>query len=228
MQEGYFTSQTFGFLEALAANNNRDWFQEHKADYEAQVRQPALTFISAMADELPAISPHFLAVPKKVGGSLMRVNRDIRFGKDKRPYKTNVGIQFRHEMGKDVHAPGFYLHIEANECFAGAGIWRPDAQALGKIRDAIVDNPTAWLAARDDKRFSKHLTLEGESLRTYPRGYSKEHPLIDDIKRKDFIAVAALTAQQVTSPKLLSTVLQQFEYAAPLMRFLCRALDVRY
>ena len=124
MDNRYFSPATFGFLQRLAANNNRDWFLEHKAEYEARVRGPALRFIEDMADELAAISPHFLALPKKVGGSLMRVNRDIRFGHDKRPYKTNIGIQFRHEMGKDVHAPGFYLHIEKEDCFIGVEIGR--------------------------------------------------------------------------------------------------------
>ena len=76
----------------------------------------------------------------------MRVYRDTRFGKDKRPFKTNIGIQFRHEMGKDVHAPGYYLHIEPGDCFVGAGIWRPDAGTLGRIRDSIVENGDAWLA----------------------------------------------------------------------------------
>ena len=151
MANRYFTPDTFDFLSALAANNQREWFDEHKLLYEATVRLPALNFISDIGADLAQLSPHFLALPKKVGGALMRVNRDIRFGTDKRPYKTNIGIQFRHEVGKDVHAPGYYLHIERDECFVGVGLWRPDASALGKIRDAIVDKSDAWLKARDTK-----------------------------------------------------------------------------
>ena len=84
---------------------------------------PALQFITAMAPRLDSISTNFLALPQKSGGSLMRIHRDVRFSSDKRPYKTNVGIQFRHVMGKDVHAPGFYFHIEPGVVFVGAGLW---------------------------------------------------------------------------------------------------------
>ncbi|PIP02194.1 MAG: TIGR02453 family protein, partial [Zetaproteobacteria bacterium CG23_combo_of_CG06-09_8_20_14_all_54_7] len=102
----HFTPATMAYLETLAANNNRDWFQEHKHRYEQDVREPALAFIEAVGARLPAIAPHFTADARKMGGSLMRVYRDSRFSKDKTPYKTNIGIQFRHEAGKDVHAPG--------------------------------------------------------------------------------------------------------------------------
>jgi len=228
MARRYFTQDTFGFLSSLAANNNRDWFNEHKQTYEDAVRTPALHFIEDMAAELVVISPHFSAIPKKVGGSLMRVYRDTRFGKDKRPYKTNIGIHFRHEMGKDVHAPGFYLHIAPDECFAGVGIWRPDAKALAKIRDAIVADGKTWLATRDDKAFKKHFHLDGDRLKNPPRGYAKDHPLIEDLKWKDFIALADLSQSDVTGNKLMLKVLDAFEAGDPLMHFLCKALAVRY
>lgn len=224
----YFTNETFVFLSALASNNNGDWFEAHKQDYEATVRSPALEFIADMADELALISPHFLAVPKKVGGSLMRVHRDIRFSKDKRPYKTNVGIQFRHEVGKDVHAPGYYVHIEPGGCFLGVGIWRPDADALAKIRDAIVAKPKSWQTARDDKTFRKHFKLDGEVLMRPPHGYAKDHPMIEDLKRKDFIAVAGFPEKGVTSKSFSPKVLEQFSQASSYMRFLCKALELRF
>jgi len=145
-----FSAQTFSFLEELAANNTRDWFADHKQDYEDKVREPALAFINAVGERLPALAPHFTADSRKMGGSLMRVYRDTRFGKDKTPYKTNVGIQFRHEVGKDVHAPGFYVHISAASCFVGVGTWHPPADALLNIRQLIADKPELWLAARDD------------------------------------------------------------------------------
>ena len=228
MANRYFTQDTFGFLTALAANNRREWFDEHKSDYEAMVRTPALTFISDIAPDLAKISPHFLALPRKTGGALMRVNRDIRFGADKRPYKTNIGIQFRHEVGKDVHAPGFYLHIEPNDCFIGVGLWRPDGQALGKIRDAIVDRSDAWLAARDNTVFRRLFALAGDSLSNAPRGYGKDHPLLTDLKRKDFIAVSPLTNATARSKNLYPKVVDAYAQAAPFMRFLCHALDLRF
>lgn len=228
MVDRYFSQATFGFLRELAANNNRDWFSDNKDRYEELVRTPALTFIEDMAGKLSAISPHFLAVPKKMGGSLMRVHRDTRFGKDKRPYKTNVGIQFRHETGKDVHAPGFYLHIEAGGFFVGVGIWRPDALALGKIRDSIVENEKGWLGVKEDKKFNKKFRLEGDQLVNAPRGYAKEHLFLDDLKRKDFIAIAKLNEEEVTDNKLLTKVVSDFSAADSLMQFLCKALALRY
>ena len=224
----YFSKKTFSFLETLSTNNNRDWFAEHQQEYEDFVRTPALDFISDMSREMPSISHHFLAQSKKVGGSLMRVYRDTRFSKDKTPYKTNIGIQFRHEVGKDVHAPGYYLHIEPGGCFLGVGLWRPDADALLKIREAIVENGDAWLAAREDKSFSKYYTLEGGSLSNAPRGFAKDQPLMVDLKRKDFISLAALTEATVTSKKIRPHVMEKFRQAEPFMKFLCKALELRF
>lgn len=228
MAERYFTQASFDFLSQLSSNNNRQWFADNKHRYEETIRTPALEFITAMADELAIISPHFLAVAKKVGGSLMRIHRDMRFSKDKCPYKTNIGIQFRHEMGKDVHAPGFYVHIEPEECFVGVGIWRPDSSALGKIRDAIVENGDTWLAASGDKQFNKKFALSGESLTNPPRGYAKDHPLLDDLKRKDFIAICNLNDTSISSARFKKQVVERFEAAAPYMKFLCKALELRY
>jgi len=228
MSRAYFSELTFDFLNDLKANNNRDWFNDHKQQYEDVVRTPALNFITDMANELPMISEHFLAIPKKVGGSMMRVYRDTRFGKDKRPYKTNIGIQFRHEMGKDVHAPGFYLHIEPEECFVGAGIWRPDSTALHKIRDAIIEKPDAWLQASRDKSFLKKFEISGESLRTAPRGIERDHPLIEELRRKDFIAIARIGEEEVMSKQLMKNVTKHFELSTSYVEFLCKALELRY
>lgn len=228
MRNEYFTTSGVSFLKQLQQNNNREWFNEHKSEYEDCIRTPALQFISDMTNDLALISPHFLAHPKKVGGSLMRVYRDVRFGKDKRPYKTNIGIQFRHEMGRDVHAPGFYLHIALDECFVGVGIWRPDALALGKIRDAIIERDKEWLAAINDKRFKGKFVLGGSELKTYPRGYPKDHPLINDLRRKDFIAITPMTIENILSPRFKKMVVDRFSAADAYMQFLCQALSLRY
>ncbi len=228
MTHAYFNEATFDFLDRLADNNQRDWFHEHKAYYEGCVREPALRLITDVAEVLPHLSPYFVAIPKKVGGSLMRVHRDTRFGKDKTPYKTNIGIQFRHSMGKDVHAPGYYLHISSGECFLGAGIWRPDAPSLGKIRDRIIEKEEEWLKARDYKPFQKIYNVSGESLKTAPRGFSKAHPMIEDLRRKDFIAIHDLETQLVCSKKLKSEMMKRFTVATPYMRFLCKALELPF
>lgn len=226
MPKRFFSPATFKYLEKLEANNNRIWFESHRQEYEDAVRMPALDFIAAMADDLRAISPHFLALPRKVGGSLMRVHRDVRFGKDKRPYKTNIGIQFRHTQGKDVHAPGFYVHLEPKECFLGVGIWHPDAPALARLRSAIAENSAAWIKASRDKKFSRAFELAGDSLANAPRGYAKDHPLLQDLKRKDFIAVAEFSRGVATSARFQAEVVKSFRIALPYMRFLCRALEL--
>ena len=134
-QPRHFRPHLFKFLKDLESNNNRDWFQANKARYEDQIKEPALQFISDFGPLLRKVSPHFRADPRPNGGSLFRIYRDVRFAKDKRPYKTHTGIQFRHEAGRDAHAPGFYLHLESGRVFVGAGIWHPDSTSLRKIQD---------------------------------------------------------------------------------------------
>jgi len=223
-----FTKATLCFLDELAANNDRASFTANRSRYESLVREPALDFIEAMAPVLETFAPHFRADTRKVGGSLMRVFRDTRFSRDKAPYKTNIGIQFRHELGKDVHAPGFYVHISTDECFLAIGCWHPDPDALGRIRDLIARKPERWFAARDDNDFVRQWALSGDSLMRPPRGYNADHPAIEDMKRKDFIGMAPLSLGEVTSQKLVQLAHTRFAAAAPLMKFLCDALEVQY
>jgi uncharacterized protein (TIGR02453 family) len=219
---------TLDFLEALAEHNDRDWFAKHKTDYEHDVLVPALAFIEAMSTPLARFAPHFEAVPKKTGGSLMRVFRDTRFGRDKTPYKTNLGIQFRHSRGKDVHAPGYYVHIEPGDVFIAAGVWRPEKTALAGIRDHIVKKPLDWKKARNATSFRRHFDLEGEWLARVPRGYPKDHPFAADLKRKSFIATCPLSDAAIRVPGLVKDVIRRFEAATPLMAFLCRSVGVPF
>lgn len=214
------------FLKQLKKNNDRDWFNEHKPRYEADVLQPALGFIDAMQKPMAKISDCINVVPKRMGGSLMRVYRDTRFSKDKTPYKTNIGIHFRHMAGKDVHAPGFYVHIEPGDVFIGAGIWHPDSTALNAIREAITENPAGWKRARDNKAFRTNFKLTGDSLKRPPRGYDPEHPMIDDLKRKDFIGIAQLDAAAIGKSDFTAEVTIAFKSAMSLMRFLCASLNL--
>lgn len=223
-----FTSATFAFLEDLAANNRREWFEANKQRYEALVREPALDFIEAMEAPLEKFAPHFRAEARKAGGSLMRVFRDTRFSRDKTPYKTNIGIHFRHTLGKDVHAPGFYVHIAPDACFLGAGCWHPESDALGRMRDLIAREPEQWFAVRDDKQFRSRWELAGDSLSRPPRGYASDHPALEDLKRKDYIALMPLLPQEVAGSGLVELASQGFAETAAFMGFLCRALDVPY
>jgi uncharacterized protein (TIGR02453 family) len=221
-----FTHATLNFLDELAANNERAWFEANKARYEALVRGPALELIATMAPQLAKFAPHFRAEPRKMGGSLMRVFRDTRFARDKSPYKTNIGIQFRHELGKDVHAPGFYMHIATDGCFFGVGCWHPEADTLGRIRDLIAAQPERWFKARDERKFAAQFALAGDSLSRPPRGYAADHPAIADLKRKDVIALAPLAFDEATGPGLVKLAAASFAAATPFMAFLCGALGV--
>jgi uncharacterized protein (TIGR02453 family) len=223
-----FSPALFAFLRELRENNDREWFKSNRLRYEAAVQQPALEFIAGFAPRLREISRHFVADARPVGGSLFRIHRDTRFARDKSPYKTHTGIQFRHEQGKDVHAPGFYLHLEPRSVFVGAGIWRPDSATLGKIRDAVAGHPEDWARAVRESRLGELFRLEGETLKRPPAGYDPEHPLIEELKRKDFIAVAKLTEKTVTSAGFADELAGIFKASAPLMRFLCDATEVPF
>ena len=223
-----FTKATFKFLDELSANNNRAWFEANKPRYESLVREPALDFIEAMEPALKTFAPNFRAEPRKMGGSLMRVFRDTRFSRDKTPYKTNIGIQFRHALGKDIHAPGFYVHIATDECFFAVGCWHPESDALGQIRDLIVKKPEKWFSARDNKKFLAQWDTGGDSLTRPPRGYDANHPAIEDLKRKDFIAMAPLSIAEATGTGLVKLAEKRFAASVPYMAFLCEALGVPY
>ena len=221
-------SKTLRFLSALKKNNDRDWFAENKARYEREWMEPALAFVAAMEKPVAAVSKMMLAVPKKQGGSLMRIYRDTRFAKDKTPYKTNMGIHFRHAHGKDVHAPGLYVHIEPGDCFLGAGIWRPDSKAVKQIRTWIAEEPAKWKRVRGNRGFCEHFDFAGDSLSRPPAGFDRDHPLIDDLKRKDFIGVCQLPIASVKSADFVAEAGKAFRAAKPLMRFLCEALELPF
>ena len=214
------------FLEELSANNNRDWFAANKPRYEELVSNPALDFIGTMGGPLAKISICFEAIPKRSGGSLMRVYRDTRFSKDKTPYKTNVGIQFRHVLGKDIHAPGFYVHIEPHDVFIGVGSWRPDSASLAKIRSRIAEKPDLWRQVASDKSIKRHFEFVGDTLIRPPRGFDRDHPLIEVLKRKDFIAIKRLEESDIESSQFFNNVVKRFRDGLPLMEFLCAALEI--
>ncbi len=223
-----FEPRTIRFLRELERNNDREWFKANKSRYEEDVLDVALRFIQAMQEPLAEIAPHFTAVPTRMGGSLMRVYRDTRFSKNKAPYKTNIGIQFRHERAKDVHAPGYYVHIAPDDVFIGVGMWRPDSDPLRQIRERIVAHPADWKRSISGAAFRKNFSLAGESLKRPPRGFEAEHPLIEDIKRKSFIAVRSFTVDDCLKPRFQQTVESSFRQGTPFMTFLCKAVGVPF
>lgn len=227
----YFTSAVFAFLRELAKNNNKEWWEDNKDRYVETIREPARDFIADFGDRLTSISPNFTADTRANGGSLMRPYRDMRFASDKTPYKTNVGIQFRHNRGKDVHAPGFYLHLEPGQSFAGAGMWAPEARVARLIRQAINDDPGGWEKAAHSKEFTDGWSLSShdeDRLRRLPKELDADHPYPDDLRLKSFTAGARLTQKTVTSGDFADGLLALYATAGAYTRFLCEAIEVEF
>jgi uncharacterized protein (TIGR02453 family) len=223
-----FRPALFTFLRDLEKNNDRDWFHANQDRYEEAVREPALRFISDFGPHLRGISPHFQAIPKKVGGSLFRIHRDVRFSKDKSPYKTHVGIQFRHERARHAHTPGFYFHLSTGDCFVGAGLWHPEAGDLRRVRERLGADPAGWRSAIGGKRFREGWELAGESLKRPPKGFEAEHPLAEDLKRKDYIGVCVLSRDEILAPDFPKRFDALCRETAPLVGYLCSALDLAF
>jgi len=225
---GGYSVATFSFLEELAFNNNRGWFEAHRGDYETAVVEPSLALIADMEPLIRSISPHFRAVAKKSGGSLMRIYRDTRFARDKTPYKTNIGIQFRHELAADVHTPAFYVHLATDECFIGAGTWHPEPSDLKKIRTYLSEHPDDYRSATAQAIEASGMSISGEALKKAPRGFDPDHPLATELRRIDFLLSADLEPTLYLEPGLVAKLERSFSGAAPYMRFLCEALEAPF
>ena len=224
----FFSAKTFEFLRQLATNNNREWFAAHKSEYEKHVRDPFLALIEALQPCFAGISPHYRADPKANGGSLFRIYRDARFSTDKSPYKPWAGARFFHERCKQLSAPVFYLHIAPDDCFLGGGMWHPEPANLRKIREFILGNPNSWTEASQNPRFLERFKMGGESAKRAPQGFDAKHPLIEDLKRKDFVCGTPLTEATVCSKDLLPELIDGYSRCAPLLDYLCAALDLEF
>ncbi len=223
MGQPYFNPKLFQFLEQLRRNNRRAWFLKHKPEFEEFARQPSLRFIADLQLRMREVSTWLVANPKPNGGSLFRIYRDVRFSKDKKPYKTHIGMNFRHaSTSETVHCPCLYLHLEPQGCFLAGGIWQPEPRALARIRDAVAWKPKDWQTAK------RGLELGGDTLIRPPRGYCADHPLIEDLKRKDFIASIDLSQAQVCSGKFLEDFLRASRKLKPLMQFVSEAVKLRF
>jgi uncharacterized protein (TIGR02453 family) len=218
----YFTDELFRFLARLKRNNNRDWFLAHKQEYEAVVLQPALRFITDFAAPLYKISPHLVADPRQSRGSLFRIYRDTRFSPDKRPYKTNIAMKFSHR-GKDVHSPGFYLHLSPGECFAACGLWHAEAETLLKVRNAMVSRANDWRATRKLLNWD-----DAGKLSRPPRGFPCDHEFVEDLKLRDVGTSVEFTTEQVCGSRFMATFAAACGKMSPLAGFLSSALELEF
>lgn len=218
----YFTPELFRFLTRLKRNNKRDWFMAHKEEYETCARQPAIQFITDFAGPLYDITPHLVADPRGMRGSLFRIYRDTRFSSDKRPYKTHLAMRFSHR-GKDVHSPGFYLHLEPGGCFAACGLWHPEPPTLLKARNAMIEQCEKW------RKIRKLLNWDDASkLSRPPRGFPSDHEFVADLKLRDLGTAVEFTDNQVCSPKFMTTFTKACQKMSPLGAFLSKALGLPF
>ncbi|MBK8207398.1 MAG: TIGR02453 family protein [Planctomycetes bacterium] len=216
-----FDPDLLKFMGELKRNNNRDWFNTNKKRFEASVQAPALAFIRAMAPRLKKVSKSLNADDSKSGGSLFRIYRDVRFAKDKRPYQDYVAMRFLHDKPA---GPGCYIAITAADVTLGAGVWQPDKGPLESIRKAIAAGPRAWAKAKAATGWE----LGGETLARPPKGFDKDNPAIDDIKRKDFVLFKKLKPQTILDKDFDAKVAAEYATAKPFLKFLAEALKLPF
>jgi uncharacterized protein (TIGR02453 family) len=223
MAKACFSGDFLRFLKDLKVHNNRDWFQENKERYEKNVRDPFLEFLTDLGPELKKIAPHYVVDARPVGGSMMRIHRDIRFSKDKSPYKTAIAAHFGRLKGEE-QAPAFFLRLTPGDSGIGGGLWQPEPPVLKKVRDAIVDQPKKWQKVTSDRELRSACGFVGESLKRPPPGYDPGHPFVEDLKRKDFAMTHALSDKEVTSATFLETAVEALRSTKPFLAFLAEAV----
>lgn len=220
----YFTPASFKFLRALKRHNDREWFAANRARYVADVEAPMIQFIADFGDRLRRISRAYVADPRRTGGSMFRIYRDIRFSPDKSPFKTWMAARFPHEARKKTDSvPAFYVHVGPGECFGGGGVYHIEMPALTRIRQHIVSAPKAWAAVR-----TSGIEIEGDRLTRPPAGFDPAHRFIDDLKRKDIYTMTEFSERDAVSPGFLDRYTEACEHAAPLLAFLTKALGLRW
>lgn len=217
-------SIAFTFLKKLARNNNREWFEKNKEHY-LEIKQAFEEFVADVHLHLSEFDPSLAGLdPKKF---VFRIYRDVRFSKDKRPYKKNLSAGFS-AQGRGLGVPGYYLHIEpGNASFVGIGLYGPQGELLSKVRQEIDYNGDKLEKIVADRKFKKHFSgfWEGDSLKTMPKGYAKEHPHASWIKLKSFIVMHSFSDEQVMDKKFLKTLDDVLRTGKPLNDFLNQALD---
>lgn len=228
-----FTAGTLKFLRALARHNRKEWFEAHRAEYEALVRAPMLDLIEEMDVRLALFAPEIVGDRKR---SMFRVYRDVRFSADKSPYKTHAAFWLYHRdgtraVGREATGggAGFYFQIAPGESFAGGGIWMPPREALGKIRDAIAEQPARFTRTVTDKRVVRRVRgLSDEAvLKRVPRGYAPDHPAARWLKYQSFTLGRELTDAQATSGRLAAALEADYRLMVPLVRWINGVLGLK-
>jgi uncharacterized protein (TIGR02453 family) len=227
-----FSKHSLEFLKSLKRHNNKAWFEAHRSDYEEHVREPMRTLIAEMDARLARFAPEIAADPRR---SMFRIHRDIRFSKDKSPYKTNAACWFFHagasrQVGQEAEggSAGFYFHLEPGAAFAGGGLWRPPRGLLAKLREGIAEDPKGFqkiVTARPVVTRFGGLSSE-DVLRRMPGGYGEDDPGAQWLKHQSFTLGRRLTDAQVTSTRLPDLLEADFALMTPLVRWLNQTIGL--
>jgi len=228
-----FRPAAFTFFRGLKRNNRKDWFDAHREQYERDVRGPIRDLIEEVDVRLARIAPEFIGDPRR---SMFRIHRDIRFSKDKSPYKTAAGVWWYHEdagrkVGQDAEGggAGIYFHLAPEGCFSAGGIWMPAGAVLRKVREALAEDLEGFEAAIGSTTFKRRFgALDEEAmLKRMPRGFDDDHPAAKWLRYKSFTVHRPLTAAQVQSRNLPDTLAGDVEVMLPFLRWLNRAAGYR-
>ncbi|MFY0672489.1 MAG: DUF2461 domain-containing protein [Bacteroidia bacterium] len=207
---------TFGFLKELSENNNREWFNEHKVNYE-RARDDFAAFVNALISKIETFDHHLTGLSAKE--CLFRIYRDIRFSKNKNPYKTNFGAYIAFGGRKSNYA-GYFIHLSPSNCFIGSGMYKPGTPVLRKIRQEIDYNPIHLKRIIHNRDFVNTFgKIQGEQLATAPQGYPKDHPEIELLKFKSFFVMHNFNDQVLLEQNALEYCTNIFKMAFPFNRF---------
>lgn len=225
-----FQPEAIQFLVDLADNNSRDWFQPRKAEYERLLKEPMERLCIALDDEFRSRDVPLRADPAK---SPFRIYRDVRFSKDKRPYKTQLSASFAwagdgaegsgRAHSENVHASGGYFHLQPGNIYVGGGVWHPDPSWLKGFRDRVANRPDELRAIVEAPEFVKafgSVSDDGESLKRVPPGYPADHPAADLLRKKNVTFGRRLSDDDAFSPELPSILADAFAIGTPLLRYL--------
>ncbi len=223
-----FRPQALAFLRALKRNNAKHWFEAHRPEYDAEVLGPLKLLAEELDIRFGKVAPEFVAPPKR---ALFRIHRDVRFSKDKSPYKTHAALWVFHRdagrgVGRDAHGgAGFYFHIEPGASLVAAGFWMPPRPILNVLRERIVEEQQSFerlvKGAAFKRRFGGLTDDEpGVRLTRVPRGFAPDHPAAHWLRFNSFTASRPLTDAEVLSPKLVDAVMKDYQVLLPLVRWL--------
>jgi uncharacterized protein (TIGR02453 family) len=214
----HFSNEAIKFLRGLKRNNDRIWFDERKAIYERELKTPMLALIGEINEAMLDFAPMHVRPPQKI---MMRIYRDIRFSKNKQPYKTHVSAWWVREGLEKTSGGGFYFHMSPEEVFVAAGVYMPEREQLLAIRRHLAEHHQEFRALMKAKKLRSLMAeFDGASLTRAPKGFPEDHPAIDLLKNRQWGVSAKLPGETATKASLGKEVVERFKAAAPMIAML--------